>query len=268
MLVCGRYASMRDTADLVLLTGAADETEPVAAPAEPTPAGSAPAESAVPDAPSRVDPLLSANVAPTDKARVLLIDDGRRVLRRHVWGLIPPWSKGHQGAARMINARIETIDDKPSYRRAIRTSRCLLPADGWYEWQVGPQGRTPHLVQRADGNPLWLAGIWSRWHPPGGGSPISSVAVVTGPAPPELSWLHERAPLVVPDPLMSTWLSADGSDPGPVLDTLTSVGYPPLHWHQVSRDIGQVRRKDAHLMLPVMPPVAASPASPMTPALF
>jgi putative SOS response-associated peptidase YedK len=248
---------MRDTADLVLLTGAADETEP--GPADAVPGAAAPDKQK-----TRVDPVLSANVAPTDLARVLLMDGGRRVLRRHVWGLIPPWSKGPEGAARMINARVETIADKPSYRRAIRTSRCLLPADGWYEWQVGPQGRSPHLVQRADGNPLWLAGIWSRWHPVGGGAPISSVAVVTGPAPAELSWLHDRAPMVVPDPLMSTWLSADGSEPQPLLDTLAGVGYPPLHWHPVSRDIGQVRRKDPSLMLPV----AAPAPPPMTPALF
>ncbi len=95
---------MRDTADLVLLTGAADET----------------AEAADPVAP--VDPATSANVAPTDRARVLLMTESRLVLRRHVWGLIPPWSKGPEGAARMVNARVESITEKPSYRRAIRTS--------------------------------------------------------------------------------------------------------------------------------------------------
>jgi putative SOS response-associated peptidase YedK len=229
---------MRDTADLVLLTGAADET----------------GETVADD--DRPDPVRSANVAPTDRARVLLMQDAQLVLRRHVWGLIPPWSKGPEGAARMVNARIETIAEKPSYRRAVRTARCLFPADAWYEWQVTEQGRQPHLVRRADGQPLWLAGIWSRWHPPGGGPAIASAAIVTGPAPTELSWLHERAPVAVPESMFSAWLEADGNDPQPVLDTVLSVGYPPLQWHPVSREVGQVRVKSARLMEPVSPPSA------------
>jgi putative SOS response-associated peptidase YedK len=240
--MCGRYASMRETADLVLLTGAADETAP---------------EAAHETAPARdVAPAQSANVAPTDAVRVLLQAGGRRVLRSHRWGLVPPWSKDTTGAARMINARIETIVDKRSYGRAVRTSRCVLPADGWYEWKrVETEGRahtrTPYLVRREDGRPLWLAGVWARWHPPGDGEPIPTVAVVTGPAPGELEWLHERAPLAVPDRFLDRWLDADGSDPQPVLDSLAGAGYPPLAWHPVSREIGQVRVKSARLMDPV-----------------
>jgi putative SOS response-associated peptidase YedK len=245
--MCGRYASMRDTADQVQLTGAADETGPE-------------------QDDDRPDPVQSANVAPTDRVRVLLAPDRKRVLRRHVWGLIPPWSKSREGAARMINARVETVVDKPAYRRAVRTSRCLLPADAWYEWQVGEQGRVPHLVKRADGRPLWLAGLWSRWHPPDGGPPIASASVLTGPAPSELTWLHERAPLVVPDPFMDEWLASDGEDPRGVLDTLTSVGYPPLEWYRVGRGIGQVRDKGAHLMLPA--PESGIEVAPPEPAVL
>lgn len=229
--MCGRYASMRDTADLVLLTGSADETGPED--------GGGP------------DPVKSANIAPTDRVRTVLSAGGQRVLRRHVWGLIPPWSKGPQGAARMINARVETVAEKPSYRRAVTTSRCLLPADAWYEWQVTDHGRLPHLVKRADDRPLWLAGVWARWHPPGGGPPVASACVLTGPAPSQLAWLHDRAPLVVPDPFLDDWLNAEGGDPQGVLDTLCSVGYPRLDWYRVGRGLGQVRDKGAHLMVPV-----------------
>lgn len=250
---------MRDTADLVFLTGAVDETGE--ADEAPGSDGTRAAPEAPKAAPAAKDPVRSANIAPTDRARVLLETDGRLVIRRHTWGLIPPWSKGPQGAARMINARIETVADKPSYRRAVRTARCLLPADGWYEWRVGPQGRRPYLVSRADGEPLWLAGVWARWHPPGGGPAIASAAVLTGPAPSQLEWLHERAPLVVGDSFRSRWLAADGSDPRPVLDTLASIGYPELRWHAVSREIGQVRVKDARLMLAV-------PEEEPIPALF
>lgn len=253
---------MRDTADLVLLTGATDETsvaEPASGAAPPTP---------------------SANVAPTDPVRVLLLTGGRRVLRTYRWGLVPSWSKDTAGAARMINARIESITEKASYRRAVRTARCVLPADGWYEWQradpdggtsTGRSGRTPYLVRREDGQPLWLAGIWARWHPPAGGAPVSTVAVVTRPAPAELQWLHERAPLAVPDRFLDQWLTADGSDPQQVLESLVGAGYPPLAWHPVSREIGQVRIKSAHLMEPlpgsggpVSSPTVSAPVGPLT----
>ncbi len=228
---------MRDTADLVLLTGAADET------------GAGEAVDAAQPAPS--DPVRSANVAPTDQPRVLVKTAEGLKLRRHVWGLIPPWSNDASGAARMINARVETVTTKPAFRRAIRTARCLFPADGWYEWAVGPSGRQPHLVRRADGEVLWLAGLWACWHPPTGGPPISSAAVLTGPAPQQLTWLHERAPMVVPESLASRWLTVDDTDPQPLLDTVAGAGYPPLQWHPVSRELGQVRTKDARLMLPV-----------------
>ena len=245
---------MRDTADLVLLTGAVDETDEADRSDQP-------AETAGPD------PVQSANVAPTDRARVLLNHGGRLVLRRHRWGLIPPWSRGPDGAARMINARIETIATKSSYRRAVRTARCLLPADAWYEWLVTPEGRQPHLVRRTDGRPLWLAGIWARWHPPGGGTPIATAAVITRPAPDELSWLHERAPLAVPETLFDHWLAAGGDDAQPVLDAVASVGYPPLDWYPVSREVGQVRVKGAHLMEPAVAPVALT-ARPQGASLF
>ncbi len=241
---------MRDTADLVLLTGAADETADGRA-----------------DDVADLGPVQSANVAPTDRARVLLKQDGRLVLRRHRWGLIPPWSKGPEGAARMINARLETVATKSSYRRAVRTARCLFAADAWYEWQVTPEGRLPHLVQRADREPLWLAGIWARWHPPGGGDPVATAAVITRPAPDELSWLHDRAPAVVPPGFFEQWLASDGDDAAAVLEALTGVGYPALDWYPVSREVGQVRVKGAHLMDPELRPVPLADRPPEA-ALF
>jgi putative SOS response-associated peptidase YedK len=238
---------MRDSTELVLLTGAADET------------GEDAIEKAAPD------PVRSANVAPTDRVRVLLRDEGRLVLRRHVWGLIPLWSRDTRGAARMINARVESVATKPAYRRSVRSARCLVPADGWYEWQQTDERRIPHFVQRADGQPIWFAGIWARWRLPGDAEPTDSVAVITGPSPSVLAWLHDRAPVVVPEGFTSRWLGsgdtplAANADVQPLLDTLMSAGSPPLSWHQVSREIGQVRVKDARLMAPVAAPVTAKP---------
>ncbi len=88
---------------------------------------------------------------------------------------------------------------------------------------------------------------------------MASVAIITGPAPAELSWLHERAPLAVPESMFPGWLAADGSDAQPIVDTLTAVGYPELDWYPVSRAIGQVRDKGAHLMEPAAPAQEVTP---------
>ena len=211
--------------------------------------------------------MQSANVAPTDRVRVLLAPDGQRVLRRHVWGLIPPWSKGREGAARMINARVETVAEKPSYRRAVRTSRCLLPADAWYEWQVGEQGRVPHLVKRADGGPLWLAGLWSRWHPPDGGPPVASACGADRPGAAGADLAARAGAAGRPGSVHGRVArQRRRAIPRGVLDTLASVGYPPLEWYRVGRGIGQVRDKGAHLMLPA--PEPAIDVAPQEPAVL
>src|SRR3954447_23306361 len=147
----------------------------------------------------RGDPLEPDwNIAPTKVVPAVVAREGRRVLVRLRWGLVPAWAKDPGDAARMINARLETAATKPAFRDALRSRRCLLPADGWYEWTAVPGGgRQPYFLAPPDGGLLAFAGLWEVWWD-AEGRPLRSVAIVTGPAPEDLRTVHDRAPVVVP----------------------------------------------------------------------
>lgn len=285
--MCGRYASAARSDDLAQMTGARDDT------------GGLPA---------------SSNVAPTTTVPVLLHDTGRRdagaqhartrVLRAMRWGLVPHWAPSPAVGARMINARVETVADKSAFREPLRRRRCLVPATGWYEWTdagvagtPGPSrrgSRRPWLTHREDGQPLLMAGLWTTWRVPGEdrGLPhncnlpdncnlLHSVAIVTRPAPPALTWLHDRAPLLVPDPAVDDWLDQQCIEPAPLLDLLVHAEDPPLHTHPVDPAVGNVRRQEPELVRPIplvpaesapvaqpTPLVQAQPVQPAQPLLF
>jgi len=251
--MCGRYASAARSDDLAQMTGARDDT------------GGLPA---------------SSNVAPTTTVPVLLHDSGlndaavqrasARVLRAMRWGLVPHWAPSPAVGARMINARVETVADKAAFREPLRRRRCLISATGWYEWTdvrvVGTPGRTPRghrqpwLTHREDGQPLLMAGLWTTWRVPHEDrAMLHSVAIVTRPAPPALAWLHDRAPLLVPDPAVDDWLDQQCIEPAPLLDLLMHAEDPPLHTHPVDPAVGDVRRQEPELVRPV-PLVPAEPA--------
>lgn len=178
--MCGRYASARSVDDLASTFGiATDDVE-----AAPTP---------------------DWNVAPTKTVPVVVARDGRPVLTCMRWGLVPSWADRIPPAT-LFNARIETVTDKPAFRDAIRARRCLLPADGWYEWMSLPDGRRiPHFVSAVDGSVLALAGIWERWID-AEGRLMTSAAIVTRAAPDALRHVHERAPVVLPEADWQEWL--------------------------------------------------------------
>ena len=104
------------------------------------------------------------NGAPTQDFAVLRLDaQGARVLAKLRWGLVPAWAKDVKMGARMINARAETVHQRPAFRAAFRRRRCIIPADGWFEWQAERDGKQPWFSASADGAPLSLAGLWERW---------------------------------------------------------------------------------------------------------
>ncbi len=137
--MCGRYASSRDARDLA----SAFEVEE-------------PPEEVIPP---------SWNVAPTDPVYAVLQRDDRRLLRVLRWGLVPSWAKDAKGAARLINARQETVTEKPAFRAAYQRRRCLLPADGYYEWQVEGTRKQPWFLTSREGEPLAMAGLYEVWCP-------------------------------------------------------------------------------------------------------
>jgi putative SOS response-associated peptidase YedK len=225
--VCGRYASSRDARDLA----SAFEVE------EP---------------PEQVLPP-SWNVAPTDPVYAVLQRGDVRLLKVVRWGLVPSWAKDAKGAARLINARRETVTSKPAFRAAYARRRCLLPADGYYEWQVESGRKQPWFLTRRDGGPLAMAGLYEVWAPEEG-ERLWSCSVITTEAADELGHIHDRTPLVVPREAWSRWLDPQVEDPGEGL-LVPAVGGQLDAW-PVSTAVGNVRNDGPELVLP-LPPEAA-----------
>ena len=144
------------------------------------------------------------NIAPTQAVPIIRNRSGQRELATVRWGLVPHWAQNADSAARMINARSETVAEKPSFRDAFRQSRCLVPTTGFYEWKKEGTKRTPYLIQ-VQGAPLYaMAGIWSRWAGPDG--PLETFSVLTTEAAPSIADVHERMPVILHPDHYGDWL--------------------------------------------------------------
>ena len=163
------------------------------------------------------------NIAPTQQAPVVRIDPGhKREWAQLRWGLIPSWSKDPSIGARMINARAETVAQKPAFRNAFRRRRCLVPADGYYEWKVEGGRKQPYLLQFASGEPFAMAGLWEQWRSPEG-ELTETYAIVTTEAAGTARQIHERMPVILAQPDYEAWLS--GSDPVELLRPWTGAAF-------------------------------------------
>ena len=187
------------------------------------------------------------NVAPTDPVYVVTTKDDRRLLRVARWGLVPSWAKDPKGAARLINARQETLAEKPAFRTAYARRRCLIPADGYYEWKQEGTGKQAWYLTSQDRTPLAMAGLFEHWKSPEG-LWLSTCTVITTSAPDELGEIHDRTPLLVPKASWSLWLDPAVPDPG---DLLVPGVSGLLDAWPVGKDVGNVRNDGAHLVEPL-----------------
>jgi putative SOS response-associated peptidase YedK len=148
----------------------------------------------------------------------------RRYLSELRWGLVPSWAKDPKAGDRMINARAESLADKPAYERAFRRHRCLVPADGFYEWQRRGSRKQPMFIHRRDGEPMAFAGLWAAWRDANDpdGEWLRSCTIVTTDANNTVAPLHDRMPVVLEERDWDRWLDPDGGD----LDGLTRVLRP------------------------------------------
>jgi putative SOS response-associated peptidase YedK len=175
----------------------------------------------------------SYNVAP--RATVYAVRDRaeddarRRYLSDLRWGLIPSWAKDPKVGDRMINARAESLADKPAYERAFRRHRCLVPAEGFYEWQRRGSRKQPMFIHRRDGEPMAFAGLWAAWRDQGEGGPadpdgewLRSCTIVTTNANNTIAPLHDRMPVVLEERDWDRWLDPDSRD----VDVLTHLLQP------------------------------------------
>jgi putative SOS response-associated peptidase YedK len=147
------------------------------------------------------------NIAPTQEAPVIrLAPDGTRELAMLRWGLVPSWSKdGPDSKFSTINARAETVADKPAYRSAFRDRRCLVPADGFYEWRKEKTGKQPFRFTMADGEPFAMAGLWERWRRPEGGE-LQSFTIIVTDANALVAPVHDRMPVILDGAAAARWL--------------------------------------------------------------
>ena len=150
------------------------------------------------------------NIAPTQYSPILIQDKGNRIVKRMRWGLIPEWSKNDSFASKMINARIETITTKPSYRNLIYQNRCMIISDGYYEWKQNGDHKTPYFIRHDDGNLLLLAGLWTIWQSPS--KPMLTYTIVTTEAQKDIAHIHRRMPLILDHSNMDKWINVENND--------------------------------------------------------
>ncbi|SED72796.1 SOS response-associated peptidase [Ruania alba] len=250
--MCGRYASFREAQDLADAFDVEEITERAG--------------------------LLEAsyNVAPTDGVRIVLDrapkpTDGadtdatsapvRREMHVARWGLVPGWAKDLTVGSRMFNARSDSLAAKPAFTKSLRTRRCVVVADGYYEWlkeevpgQTKPR-RTPFYIHRSDGAPLAFAGLYAWWRDPAKDPDdpdrwVLSTTIVTEDARGGLEQIHSREPVVLSQESTRFWLDPAITAPDEALAALT-IPTPPLRWHEVSPRVGSVQNNDANLTHPV-----------------
>lgn len=178
------------------------------------------------------------NVAPTQHAPVLLMDQGSRVLDVFRWGLIPSWARDASIGNKMINARAETVVEKPAYRAAFQRRRCLVPASGFYEWKKTPGGKVPHWIHAVDDAPLTFAGMWEIWRPVKDAEPVLSFTILTTTPNGDVAHVHDRMPVVVAREHRDAWLHA-ATPADDLLALLRSAPDGTLRMHPVSTAVNR-----------------------------
>ncbi|WP_032399212.1 SOS response-associated peptidase [Rhodococcoides fascians] len=234
--MCGRYASTRSDSDLQAVFEIAETVG------------------------DEVPP--SYNVAPTQTIRTVLErapkhepeSDAVRQLRSVRWGLIPSWAKDAKIGPRLINARSETITEKPSFKKAASRRRCIIPADGYYEWEKRDGAKVPYFLHEQ--GVLAMAGLYELWRDPTKADDdedrwVWSATVLTSPAADSLGHIHDRSPVVLPPDLRASWLDPTLTDLGEVTELLAAIPEPRLEPYEVSTAVNSVKNNSPELLTPV-----------------
>lgn len=230
--MCGRYVSVRSDEDLT------EEFDAI-------------------DATNDASPPPNYNVAPTDPVRVVVNRPLRdaagtpaktptRQLRVASWGLIPSWSKDRKTQGRMFNARIETVSTTNAFRRAYAQRRCLVPADGWYEWQATDAGKQAVYMTPEDGHPIAFAGLYEFWGEHG--HTVTSCTILTAPSAGPLAEIHDRMPLLLPRTAWGRWLDPEIPDPADLLTSWDEASGEHLELRPVAPLVNKVTNNGPELL--------------------
>ncbi|WP_335947755.1 SOS response-associated peptidase [Salipiger bermudensis] len=187
------------------------------------------------------------NVCPTNAVHTVRSSDGTRSLSAMRWGFIPHWYKTPGDGPLLINARAETIAEKPAFRAACRERRCLIPASGFYEWTKGEDDtRLPWYIQPAEGDVLAFAGIWQDWERDG--EMLRTCAIVTTAAAGEMTRIHHRVPVILAAPDWALWLGEDGRGAATLMQPAPEG---TLRFHRVDREVNSNRASGPQLIQPI-----------------
>jgi putative SOS response-associated peptidase YedK len=186
------------------------------------------------------------NIAPSQHVSLVRTFNGVREWASLQWGLVPHWASDLSIGARLINARAETAAIKPSFRDALASRRCVIPATGFYEWESRRDGKQPYVIRPRDGSLMAFAGLWERWLGPGGES-HETVVILTTVACEQMKWLHDRMPVILPRQGMGAWLDF-GSGPESIGDLLAGESVIDLNTHPVSRKVNSPTHEGPDLM--------------------
>lgn len=199
---------------------------------------------------TRLNPFqLRYNVAPTTYVPGIRYIDFKRKLSPFKWGLIPAWAKDMKIATSAINARGETVHEKPMFRAAFKARRCLIPVSGYYEWKPEGKIKRPYNVHRPDDEPMMFAGLWESWKPPEGGEPIESCTIVTTSSAPEIDWLHDRMPVILDENQLDEWMDPENKD----VESLKRFIRPyagPLNTHKLEPIVNSVKNQGPECLTP------------------
>jgi putative SOS response-associated peptidase YedK len=194
----------------------------------------------IPNVPARY------NAAPTQDLAVVRFNaqTGRRAIGLLRWGLVPSWEKDLKGGAKLINARSETLAQRRSFAKAFQARRCIVPADGFYEWAPD---RTPHFVRRTDGRPMSFAGLWEGWKDPESGEWVRTFSIVTADAIERLRPIHHRMPVMLEPGDWPAWLGEEAAAPDRLQAILAPPADLPVEAYPVSVRVNAVRNDDPTL---------------------
>jgi putative SOS response-associated peptidase YedK len=191
------------------------------------------------------------NIAPTQPVPAVRLAPGgeQREMTWLRWGLVPSWAEDPAIGNRLINARAETAAEKPAFRSAFRQRRCLIPADGFYEWQRQPGGKTPYFIGLRDNQPFAFAGLWERWQA-AGGQVLETCTLLTTQANTLVQPVHDRMPVIVPAAEYERWLDPSLHDPALLQPLLRPYAPEEMTAYPVSRWVNDPKHEDARCMQP------------------
>ena len=225
--MCGRYVAAAPPSEIAKYFAAAAPTETVLEP--------------------------SYNVAPTNEVYAILERGDERRLEHLRWGLVPLWAKSIAIGSKMINARAEGIATKNAYRHAFRKQRCIIPADGFFEWKIveGQKRKQPMYIHRVDDEPLAFAGLWETWRgPERDDEPLYTCTIITTTANDTMAPVHNRMPVILPPERWAQWLDPDMQDTEELARFLVPAPSSLLTLYPVSTAVNHVSNKGAELIVP------------------